>query len=62
MYALATTTFAWLIFLIFVLGYAGYVLANLRSSRPEIGSSYTVSASGSDSAGYSVNHVRADGA
>ena len=38
MYALATTTFAWLIFLVFVVGYALYVVANLRSSRKEIGS------------------------
>ncbi len=38
MYALATTTFAWLIFLVFVVGYGLYVVANLRSSRKEIGS------------------------
>lgn len=44
MYALATTTFAWLIFWLLVIGYAIYAIANIRSGRREVGSEIELAA------------------
>jgi mono/diheme cytochrome c family protein len=44
MLALATTTFAWLIFLVFVIGYALYAIANVRAGRREVGSEIELAA------------------
>ena len=44
MLALATTTFAWLIFLVLVIGYILYAIANVRSGHKEVGSEVELAA------------------
>ena len=44
MLALATSTFAWLIFLVLVIGWILYLVANVRSGRNEVGSELELAA------------------
>jgi len=44
MYALATTTIAWFIFLVLLLGYVIYAIANVRAGRREVGSEIELAA------------------